>query len=522
LQDFHNIEHRDAVLAYDGKEEAIDPKTGQVKTRWGGRTMKHPVTGEDVPDPSDQIPIYRYINPRSAEWQEADYIVSNPPFIGNARMRQRLGDGYAEALREVYVAVPDSVDYVMYWWHKSAELVRLGDLKSFGLITTNSIHQVRLRSVIEFHLNQKEPIRLALAVPDHPWVDEGAAVRISMTKAEVNSEKNSLKTAQLGIVVSETEEKTPEDSADKIEFKWRTVGVIHSNLKAGTNFTSITPLKSQSNICGTGIKVYGSGFILSSAEVETFDFKSKSIIKLYKNGRDVTQKSREAFIIDCFGLTKQQLQRDYLKAYQWLLDRVYPSRSVERDRNIRENWWLFERNRPELRRAVQDLQKYIVSVETAKHRVFSFLESSILPDVKLTVIALEDTYFLGVLSSRVHTDWALATGRKLEDRPVYTKTTCFDAFPFPDRTPEQEQRIRELGERLDAHRKRVQAQHPEVTITGMYNLLEKLRKGEPFTDAIAPTTTKHSSPLSSKSMMTSMQPSSMLTVGKTCKMPVAS
>jgi hypothetical protein len=88
LQNFHNIEYRDAVLAYDGKEPAINPATGKPRTRWGGRIMKHPVTGEDVPDPTDQIPIYRYINPRAAEWQEAAYIVSNPPFIGNARMRE--------------------------------------------------------------------------------------------------------------------------------------------------------------------------------------------------------------------------------------------------------------------------------------------------------------------------------------------------------------------------------------------------------------------------------------------------
>ncbi|MGB7247769.1 MAG: hypothetical protein WBC73_02435, partial [Phormidesmis sp.] len=38
-------------------------------------------------------------------------------------------------------------------------------------------------------------------------------------------------------------------------------------------------------------------------------------------------------------------------------------------------------------------------------------------------------------------------------------------------------------ESLDTHRKQVQATHPEITITGMYNLLEKLRAGEPFTDA---------------------------------------
>jgi hypothetical protein len=69
LQDFHNIEFRDAVLAYDGRELDVDTKTGKVRSRWGGRTMRHPVTGEDVPDPSDQVPIYRYINPRPAVWQ---------------------------------------------------------------------------------------------------------------------------------------------------------------------------------------------------------------------------------------------------------------------------------------------------------------------------------------------------------------------------------------------------------------------------------------------------------------------
>jgi len=72
----------------------------------------------------------------------------------------------------------------------------------------------------------------------------------------------------------------------------------------------------------------------------------------------------------------------------------------------------------------------------------------------------------------------MATG----NTPRYNKTVCFDPFPFPDPTPEQKQKIRDLGERLDAHRKQVQASHPDITITGMYNLLEKLRAGEPFTD----------------------------------------
>ena len=99
-------------------------------------------------------------------------------------------------------------------------------------------------------------------------------------------------------------------------------------------------------------------------------------------------------------------------------------------------------------------------------------------------VLLEDTYFLGALSSNVHVVWSLAVGGWLGvgNDPVYSKTTCFDRFPFPDPTDTQKQKIRELGDRLDSHRKRVQAAHPEVTITAMYNLMEKLRNGETLDD----------------------------------------
>lgn len=66
--------------------------------------------------------------------------------------------------------------------------------------------------------------------------------------------------------------------------------------------------------------------------------------------------------------------------------------------------------------------------------------------------------------------------------PRYTKTRCFDPFPFPDASEAQKARIREIAERLDAHRKRQLAAHPKLTITGMYNVLEKLRSGEPLKD----------------------------------------
>ena len=64
---------------------------------------------------------------------------------------------------------------------------------------------------------------------------------------------------------------------------------------------------------------------------------------------------------------------------------------------------------------------------------------------------------------------------------IYSKSRCFDPFPFPDATPAQQARIRELAETIDAHRKRQQAQHPGLTLTGLYNVVEQLRAGQPLT-----------------------------------------
>jgi hypothetical protein len=226
--------------------------------------------------------------------------------------------------------------------------------------------------------------------------------------------------------------------------------------------------------------LFGSGFIIEPVDFTKIE---SEILFTYTNGRDILQRSRDVKIIDFFGLSVTEAEKLYPQAYQWVLEKVKPERDANRDQNLRKNWWVFGRPRPELRLALQDIQRYIVTVETAKHRVFIFLAQGVIPDNKLIAIALDDAYFLGVLSSKIHVTWALAAGGTLGMGGVYVKTKCFDPFPFPEPTAEQKQKIRDLGEKLDAHRKQVQSQHPDVTITGMYNLLEKLRAGETFTDA---------------------------------------
>ena len=116
-----------------------------------------------------------------------------------------------------------------------------------------------------------------------------------------------------------------------------------------------------------------------------------------------------------------------------------------------------------------------------QRRFFVFLDPSVLPDDALTVFGSDDAYVLGVLSSRVHCDWAAATGSRLISVLRYDKMRCFDAFPFPEATDKQKASIRDIAEKLDAHRKTRQKLHPDLTLAELYGVLEKVQKGEQLT-----------------------------------------
>ena len=189
-------------------------------------------------------------------------------------------------------------------------------------------------------------------------------------------------------------------------------------------------------------------------------------------------------MIDLYGLTADEVRAKFPAVYQWVLERVKPERDHNNRKSYRDNWWIHGEPRRDFRPALMGLSRYIATVETSKHRFFVFLDQSILPDNMLVNIALDDGYVLGVLSSRTHVRWALAAGGRLGvgNDPRYNKTRCFETFPFPDPAQGQKDRIRRLAEQLDGHRKRQQGRHPDLTITGIYNVIEKLRSGDALTD----------------------------------------
>ena len=462
LKAFNNIEEKDAVLEAQ-KVQARDER---------GKPLSRP--GPD----GKAVEVYRYEKPRRPQWPEAEFIVGNPPFIGGKDLRARLGDDYAQALWAAHDHMNESADFVMYWWDRAAELLTRRDtpLRRFGFVTTNSISQVFQRRVMERHLKGKTPLRLLMAVPDHPWTKatpDAAAVRIAMTVAEAGAGE--------GRLLEVLREAGLETDAPLIECAERW-GVINSDLTVGVDVTGAVKLQSNSAMSFRGVTYMGAGFIITANEASLFSAAGaeyKKVIKPYVSGRDLTSKIRGVFAIDLFGWSQEEVRRKIPKIYQHLLQTVKPVRDLDRRESYRTQWWVFAEPRTEMRMAKKHLSGFIATSQTAKHRVFTRLSSDFLPDQTLVVIASDDPFILGVVSSQIHINWALRAGGWLGmgNDPRYSNSRCFDPFPFPLASAPQKKRIGLIAEELDLHRKRVLADHAHLTLTGLYNVLERLRTG---------------------------------------------
>lgn len=214
---------------------------------------------------------------------------------------------------------------------------------------------------------------------------------------------------QLRQVIRETSSENRE--ARDVQLSQR-AGKVFADLSIGADLHGATALLSNSDMTSRGVQLIGSGFIVTQDEAASLGFGEveglEQIIRDYRNGRDLTQKPRGVKVIDLFKLEAEEVRNLYPGVYQWVRERVKPERDQNKRSSYRDNWWIFGEARKDWRAMADGLPRYIATVETTKHRIFQFLDASILPDNKLINIATEKGEHLGIVSSRVHVAWALA------------------------------------------------------------------------------------------------------------------
>jgi hypothetical protein len=481
IRNFHNVREADALIEWDSIEPQLD-ENGHPLTEWDGISLKtNPITGRKVKDGTKTKPIWRYRNPRVAPWPNADFIVGNPPFLGKLYLIRDLGTGYVSALRDTYAGrVPDGVDFGLYWWQRCAESITERSTRRAGLINTKSITQTMNRRVVKNFLSSNPKANINFAIPNHAWVDnaDGAAVRIAMTAfGEEGTE---------GFLSRVIDERSTEEGVADVTLATET-GRIHEDLRIGVDITKAQPLKANEGIAGTGFILGNRGFVLTREEVHSIlgenGVRNPLIFPLL-NGRDLTESSRNLYTVDTYGWTEHELMAQQPEIYQRLRDTVFQERQANNDPRLRREWWLLRRSNEQIRSSIKGLHRFIVTSETARNRLFVFVDAKVRPEHKLIIFGSSDAYTLAILSSRIHTTWAKAAGGRLGvgNDPVYSKTLCFDPFPFPVPTTERQEQIRESAERLTAHRNRQKELHPWLTLTEMYNVLDKLRAGTEFSE----------------------------------------
>lgn len=262
---------------------------------------------------------------------------------------------------------------------------------------------------------------------------------------------------------------------------------INNDLSIGIDLgsTGSLPLLANRGLASPGFQPDSGGFFIDQADASRLVSmvpESAHLIRQYLIGRDVMQRPQPRWALD-FALMTEQEARQHAVLFDIVATRVMPEKAVKKDDAARARWWQYSRSRADLRNALVGLHSYLVTTRTAKHRVFSALPVQIAPDNTLVCFPVEDFAILGFLSSRVHRVWSDAVGGRLGvgNDQRYDKARCFDPFPFPDPSSALRDSIGALAEKLDQHRKDAIARDERVTMTGMYNVVEKLRSGEALT-----------------------------------------
>lgn len=391
--------------------------------------------------------------PRPTPWPVAEFIVGNPPFLGAKKLRAALGDAYVDTLFAAWSGqVPQSADLSAYWHERARAEIADRRCRRAALLATQGIRAGANHRVLA-RIARTGAIFLAWS--DLPWIVDGAAVRVSLVGQD--------------------------DGSDKLRLlDGRPVPEIQPDLRAGPREPAPQRLRENLGLAFMG-DTKGGPFELAPAAAARMLATpgNRAVLRPWVNGRDITGRPRGMHIIDFDGLDQAAAAR-HPEPYAHAQAHVRPVRA--RSRSTAAAWWSHERPRPEMRAAISELPRYLVTPTASRHRIFVWLTPPTLPDHQLIVIARADAYAFGVLHARPHELWSLRMCSRLGvgNDPRYTPTTTFETFPFPwpptlattDLDPAQRRHhanISAAADDLDRARREHLASEARRTLTGLYN-----------------------------------------------------
>jgi SAM-dependent methyltransferase len=398
-------------------------------------------------------------------WPEADAIVGNPPFLGGKHMRLNLGDDYIDRVFARFPDVRDSVDFCSYWFRLAHDALK--DDGRAGLVATNSIRQGKSRRAALDYVKQNGGF-INSAVSSQRWSGE----------------------ANVHVSVVNWSRQVP----DSCRLDDHEVLSINTSLQFTVDVSQAPRLGANLGLCFQGVIPVGKGFNVAPGKANEWLSANPGfakVLKPYSVGANLAKNAigePDRWIIDFNDMSLEQAET-YEAPFRQVQELVRPVRQANRREATRLYWWQYGEKRPAMREALSSLSKFFAVPEISKWSLFVVCEESWLCSNLNKVVASDDFYVLGVLTSQAHRKWTDAQKSTLEDRTRYTHTSCFETFPFPQQaTADQAEAIRQKMIEINDYRNGWMVEQ-QKGITEMYNRYfdepaSKLRKLHDALDAL--------------------------------------
>ncbi|CAD5932794.1 DNA methyltransferase [Planktothrix agardhii] len=378
-----------------------------------------------------------------SDWVKADAIIGNPPFLGGKKLRQELGDNYTEKVYQQFPEVKGQTDFCVFWFRKAHN--NLDAQGRAGLVGTNSISQ-----------NVSRNASLDYIVSQNGFIYEAVSTQVWSGEANVHVS-----------IVNWSKEKPAQYFLDNIQ-----VSRISTSLTNQVSVENAKRLNVNQNISFQSCELSGKGFIISEEEAQEWikkDSKNKKVLKPMLDGKSLINLfHKKEWVIDFNDLSLEDAS-EYKLPFERVKKKVKPERDENKEQLRRENWWKHGRSRSAMRKALIGLSCYFAIPKIIKYILFQPVDISILPCEANMVIASQDFYILGILTSKIHRIWVKAKSSTLKGDTRYTNTTCFETFPFPQTaTKKIVEKIRETMIKLHEYRTE-QMEKKQWGITQLYN-----------------------------------------------------
>lgn len=338
-----------------------------------------------------------------------DAFVGNPPFLGRRNLATSLGESYRAGLTTLWPHIASGADFCVFFFNR-AYFDLLNMQATFGLVSCNTIAQGATReSGLQAIVDYGGSVYRASASASWPGTANVFVSLVHVIKGKFD-----------GVCV-----------LDNVE-----VQGISSALDA-LALESPFPLLENDQKSFQGFIPLGGGFNISTLKANaliTDDIRNANILFACLNGRQFYSSPNleaEEWII-FFGDMDERSARTYESVYTLLRSQIYEERQAQKQEHAKKFWWKFWRTRPELRKAVSGLQRFIATAFTSSTVAFGFVPSGTVCTNALVVFALESWASFGALQSNFHYYWAIQFGSTMKQDLRYTPTVCFQTFPMPD------------------------------------------------------------------------------------------